>query len=245
MTTTPQQAVQALLASPTLPEGDDERFTGYGVMGVPFASGHYLALRDMVASSVGPAYRSIWHRDPDGIWTMYVTGAPEWTCPRYFGTATAVVQVRSIDVSWRDESTLEVTLGDDLSWQIQLASTPATRIMTSMGGALPEAGWNSRSVLTSMGPMARSMLRSGKVRLRGATPNGQHFKAAPLRIWRVVGGGAVLEGQDLGGLAPLKEQTRLGDFWMPQRGLFFVGRARFTAGAVPAYQLDRQTGVSS
>ena len=54
-----------LQAHPRLPDGDDERFTGYGVMGMPFASGHYLALRDMVASSVGPAYRAIWHRDPD------------------------------------------------------------------------------------------------------------------------------------------------------------------------------------
>lgn len=245
MTTTPQQAVQTLLSNPTLPEGDDERFTGYGVMGIPFASGHYLALRDMVASSIGPAYRSIWHRDPEGNWTMYVTGAPEWTCPRYFGTATAVVRVPGIDLSWRDDSTLEVQLGDELSWRIQLASSPATRIMTAMGGALPEAGWNSKTVLTSMGPMARSMLRSGRVKLRGATPNGQDYKAAPLRIWRVVAGGAVLKGQDLGGLAPLKRQARLGDFWLPQRGLFFVGRARFTAGSVPVHLLERWAGVSS
>ena len=65
-TTTPRQAVEALQDQPRLPDGDDERFTGYGVMGMPFASGHYLALRDMVATSVGPAYRAIWHRDPDG-----------------------------------------------------------------------------------------------------------------------------------------------------------------------------------
>lgn len=54
-TTTPRQAVEAVLADPRLPDGDDERFTGYGVMGMPLASGHYLALRDMVATSVGPA----------------------------------------------------------------------------------------------------------------------------------------------------------------------------------------------
>ena len=54
-TTTPRQAVEAVQAHPLLPTGDDERFTGYGVMGVPFASGHYLALRDFVATSVGPA----------------------------------------------------------------------------------------------------------------------------------------------------------------------------------------------
>ena len=53
--TTPQQAVEAVQARPSLCDGDDERFTGYGVMGMPFAGGHYLALRDMVATSIGPA----------------------------------------------------------------------------------------------------------------------------------------------------------------------------------------------
>jgi hypothetical protein len=48
-------------------------------------------------------------------------------------------------------------------------------------------------------------------------------------VWRVVGGRAELDGADLGALAPLREQTRLGDFWLPQRGLFFAGQARFTA----------------
>jgi hypothetical protein len=229
MTTTPKQAVATLRAQPRLPHGDDERFTGYGVMGLPFASGHYLALRDMVASSVGPAYRAIWHRDPEGRWTIHTTEAPELTCPRYFGSVATAVQVPAIDVSWPDDRTLEVALSDDLSWRIELGSTPATRMMTTMGGALPESGWNSSTVLGAMGPMARTVLHTGRIRLRGATPNGPRFKAAPLQIWRVVGGAASYRGEDLGELAPLDTQTRLGDFWLPQRGVFFVGRARFTA----------------
>ena len=112
MTTTPWQAVAALLAQPRLPEGGDERFTGYGVMGMPFASGHYLALRDMVATSVGPAYRAIWHRDPAGRWTIHTTSAPELSCPRYFGSVAASVRVPGIEVSWRDDHTLDVALGD-------------------------------------------------------------------------------------------------------------------------------------
>ena len=130
-------------------------------MGVPFASGHYLALRDFVATSVGPAYRAIWHRDPQGRWTIHTTGAPELTCPRYFGSVTATAQVPSIAVSWRDDHTLDVTLGDQLSWRIELAATPATRMMTTMGGMLPEAGWNSNAVLAAMGPMARTVLGTG------------------------------------------------------------------------------------
>ena len=227
-TTTPRQAVEALQAQPLLPEGDDERFTGYGVMGMPFASGHYLALRDMVATSVGPAYRAIWHRDPQGRWTIHTTGPAELTCPRYFGSLATTAQAPRVDVSWRDDHTLEVTLGDELRWRIELGATPATRMMTGMGGALPEAGWNSNAVLAAMEPMARTMLRTGRIRLRGATPNGPRFRMAPLKIWRVVGAAASYHGEDLGGPAPLDTQTHLADFWLPQRGVFFVGRARFT-----------------
>lgn len=239
MTTTPRQAVQALLDQPRLPDGDDERFIGYGVMGMPFASGHYLALRDMVATSVGPAYRAIWHRDPAGRWTIHTTGAPELSCPRYFGSVTANVRVPGIDVSWRDDHTLDVALGDAVSWRIELGPTPATRMMTTMGGALPEAGWNSNTVLAAMGSMARPVLQAGKVCLRGATPNGPRFRSAPLKVWRVVGGAASYRDDDLGEPAPLDVQTRLGDFWLPQRGIFFVGRARF---APPLEQVDRRAG---
>jgi hypothetical protein len=51
---------------PELPEGTCERVSGYGVMGLPFRSGHVLGLRRWTASSIGESFTSIWHRDPDG-----------------------------------------------------------------------------------------------------------------------------------------------------------------------------------
>jgi hypothetical protein len=36
----PGKVAEIIEKSGKLPEGDDERFTGYGVMGVPFRSGH-------------------------------------------------------------------------------------------------------------------------------------------------------------------------------------------------------------
>jgi hypothetical protein len=109
--------------------------------------------------------------------------------------------------------------------------------MTTMGGMLPQAGWNSNVVLGAMGPMARTMLGTGRIRLHGATPNGPLFKAAPLEIWRLVGAAATYHGEDLGAPEPLGRQTRLGDFWLPQRGIFFVGHACFT----PAGEQDNRT----
>jgi len=134
-------------------------------------------------------------------------------------------------------------MGARLSWRLRLAATPATRAMTSMGGITPQWAWNSDAVLGPMGSMAVGFLRSGRISLHGRTPNGQGFKAAPLRVWRVVGGHAELDGADLGVLAPLREQTRLGDFWLPQRGLFFAGQARFTA-PVPTSRTPAMKHVS-
>jgi len=231
MATTPRQAVTTIAANPQLDRGSDERFTGYGAMGVPFSGGHYLGLRDMLASSVGVPYRTIWYRDPRRQWTIFTSVDPDVSCPRYFGAATAVEQVPAIEVTWRDDWTVDVTIGARLSWRLMLAATPATRSMTVLGGATPPSAWNSAAVLGAMGPMAGGVLRSGQIRLRGRTPNGPGFKVAPLRVWRVVGGYATLDGNDLGAIGPLAQQTHLGDFWLPQRGLFFAGRARFTVAA--------------
>ncbi len=235
MTTTPRQTVSALETTRRLVPGPGERFTGYGVMGVPFASGHYLSLRDMVATSVGPAYRAVWHRDPARRWSIFTTVDPALSCPRYFGSAAAVVeQVPSIDVTWRDEWTLDVTMGTRLTWRLELGASTATRMMTSMGGATPDWAWDSDAVLAPMGPLAGGVLRSGRIRLHGRTPNGPRFKAAPLQVWRVRGGRAALDGVDLGPLGALAEQTALADFWLPQRGLFFSGRIRFTPAVGPS-----------
>jgi hypothetical protein len=56
---------------PELPSGGEERFAGFGVMGLPFDSGHVLALRRFPASSIGPAYTAVWHRDPAGRWAFW------------------------------------------------------------------------------------------------------------------------------------------------------------------------------
>lgn len=228
MDITPRMAVANQTADPRLIDGVDERFTGYGVMGLPYASGHYLALRAFVATSVGPAYRAVWHRAPDGRWEIFTTVSPEVSCPRYFGSQAPGEQVPAIEIAWSDDRTLEVNMGDRLSWRLELASTPATRMMSAAGGAMPDSAWNSSAVLGAMGPMAAAFLGIGRTRLHGATPNGPLYKAAPQQVWRVVGGRAMLDSDDLGRIGRLPAQSHLADFWLPQRGIFFVGRASFS-----------------
>jgi hypothetical protein len=68
------------------------------------------------------------------------------------------------------------------------------------------------------------VLNVGKVQLTGTTSNRQHFDANPQRIWYVTASHAVVEGEDLGPIGPSVEQAHMADFYVPQRGVFAVGR---------------------
>ncbi|WP_346232229.1 hypothetical protein [Parafrigoribacterium mesophilum] len=85
VTPQPQDAAVAAASAALDPSDPAENFFGYAVMGVPFASGHYLAFRHFPASSIGPGYRAVWMREPDGDWTIFADAPPEVSCLRYFG----------------------------------------------------------------------------------------------------------------------------------------------------------------
>lgn len=219
---------------PAAAPGGAERFVAQGVFGQPFSSGHYLALRTMSRTSIGPAYRAIWHRDPAGAWEILTTAEPELSCPRYFGAACSRVErVEAIDTAWESPTTLRVTLRDRLDWTVEIGPTPATRLMSAMGGSMPATWWHSEPLLGAMGPMATGMLHSGRVRMHGTTPNGPHFRTAPERIWMVTDSHATIDGRGAGLPAPLDEQPHLADFWLPQRGIFFIGTFEADPVVVP------------
>jgi hypothetical protein len=225
---TPADAATAVLQNPTLPAGDDERFVGFGVMGLPFASGHYLALRHFPATSFSPAYRSVWHRDPAGVWTFYATTPGEHSCARYFSSATANGAVQcGIDVAWVTPWSLFVAIPGLLEWEVEIRATPATRLMSGVGGRLPDQAWTSRRVLGALGRAAGPVLRAGRLRLAGIAPNGQRFMIAPKQVWAVATSRAALRGVDLGPVGPLRRQARLAGFRAPQRGVFVVGSGHY------------------
>lgn len=209
---------------PRLPRGAEERVSGYGVMGQPFASGHVLGLRRWTASSVGDQFTSIWHRDPEGTWHFYESAQPEFACSRWFGHGVQESTVVDIDVSWDTPQVLRVTSPGLVDWTLTLDSSPMTRVMSGVGGLLPLPAWRSPVMLKAMGAVASSTLGVGKVGMTGLTANGLPFDANPQRIWRVVDASARIRGQDVGPPAPLGEQAHLGDFWIPQRGIFAMGR---------------------
>jgi hypothetical protein len=212
----------------TLPRGSGERFAGYGVVAVPFLSGHILAFRRFVASSIGPAYRSVWHREPGGRWTFFTDVEPARSCPRFFGSAVDRVIVADIGLDWRGSHELVVTIPSArLDWCIRLDTTPATRFLNTTGAILPASAWHSSPVLGAIGSAAGRALRAGTIALRGLAPNGHGFQIHPRLVWSITAGAAILDGRELGPVRPLARQTRLADFWLPNRGIFAFGSTAF------------------
>lgn len=227
----PAQHAKDAEENPRLPPGDWERVSGYGVMGLPFRSGHVLGLRRWTASSIGEGFTSIWHREPGGRWTFYESAPCDVACTRYFGDGVDRVRTGPIGLQWDGQRRLRVYTLDspDVDWTIDIGGTLTTRVLSAVSSAVPEAAWHSRPVLSVMGYIAGHALSAGKVQLTGMTTNRQRFDANPRRIWYVTGSEATVEGQQLGPVGPLTQQAHLADFYIPQRGIFAVGRVHVRA----------------
>jgi hypothetical protein len=219
-TKTPQEYAQWAETSATLPPGSAERFAGYALMGIGFSSGHLLAYLRFPVSSIGPGYHAVWLRRPDGRWTIYADAPPELSCARYFGEALSEAVQTPVTGSWTGPASLAIAVPGVLQWQLEMKSTPVTTALSAMARTMPAALWRSEGMLGAMGMIMGPMLRSGKMSLAGLVPNGQSFRARPLRVWMVGSSVATIDGKDAGIPQPLPLQEHLADFWLPQRGIF-------------------------
>lgn len=209
--------------------GATERFAGYALMSLPFSSGHVLGLRRFPVTSVGPGYTSVWLRRPSGSWSIYPSIDPSLACPRYFGGALESTSVHHVRVEWTGDMSFTVSIGDDidLRWDVDLAETGMTRMMSGMAGAMPAGFWQSSLFLSALGAVAGPSLRAGHLMMTGPTPNRQLMKAKVKHMWVVERSAASIGGTTLGTVEPLAEQARIGRVWMPQRGIFMIGGADF------------------
>ena len=242
----PAELAASLERSPTLPGGDTERMVGYGVMAAPFSSGDVLAMRRFPASSMGEPYTTVWHRTDRGAWTIYSDRDPAHTCPRYFGSALEHAVKTPISIAWPAPDRMEIEVPSaELTWTVELEQNAVTHFLNGLGRGLSERMWRSPRVLGMMSRTASRLLHAGKLGLAGRAPNGQAFIANPMNVWLIRSSRAIVAGRDLGALAPLPEQTRLGDFWIPQRGLFAFGRAFFEPFDVSRHRRVIESGGAS
>jgi hypothetical protein len=128
-------------------------------------------------------------------------------------------------VEWPGPNSLRVSAGEVLRWEIDVESTLATRSLNLASSLMPESWWHKERVLAAIARVAQEMLQTGPVRFSGRTPNAQKFVANPRRIWSVRQSRATVAGIDLGLMGPLPVQAHLGDFLIPQRGLFAIAHS--------------------
>ncbi len=226
--TSPRDRVLAAENNASLLAGAGERFNGWGLMGLPFASGDVIATRRFPASSLGTGYSSVWYRSPEGEWTFYADVAPDTACPRYFGATLTRAVMSPIALEWTGEDQLRIEVAQArLSCELTVGPTLASRMMNMVARGYPEWAWRSRRALAITAAVAGPALGAGKLCMAGTAPNGQAFLANPRVIWVVTAARLRVEERQSDRPGPVRPQAQLGDFRIPQRGLLAIGNAAF------------------
>ncbi|MET9887943.1 hypothetical protein ABZZ20_33390 [Streptomyces sp. NPDC006430] len=216
-----------------------EYVKGWGVFGQPFDSGHVLALRVFPESSFGP-YRTVWHRTPDGDWSIHVDGQGlDTSCPRYYGPACQHTGFARIQLAWTGPASLRVTMDSpSLDWTLTARSTPVLTVMNAVSSALPLATWRPRLLLRSRELMARA-LGLGSVQMAGVMPSGHTGTLMPERMYYIADARAVLDGVDLGRPVRLNRNPRIGEVPLPARGILAIGQAAWQIRDRAEYERTR------
>lgn len=228
---TPSQEIAALERGAPVPDGPGDRYLGYGVLGVAFASGDLLALRRFPVASSGCGYTAVWHRNPDGAWVFYTDASHDQGCTSHFASAIERVVVGPIRLEWDDgrRLTVHVDGGRELAWSLCLAATWRTRLVNAVAASIPEAAWRDVRTLRAIGVGARAVLGTGPLCLSGRLPSGARYRSNPRRVWAIDTSRAALRGVDLGDMRRSRALA-LGDFRIPRVPLLATGPLFIDAG---------------
>lgn len=206
------------------PWPDHEYVRGWGVFGLPFDSGHVLALRVFPENDFGP-YRTLWHRDPQGAWSIYVAGPRlDTACPRYYGTACAYTGFARIDVHWTGPASLRVTMDSpSLDWTLTATETRTLRVLNAISPRMPLSTWRPRALVHAREIVARC-LGMGELQLSGIMPSGHFGMLMPQRMYFIEESTAILDGVDLGRPTRSRPNPTIGDVPLPARGVLAMGQ---------------------
>ena len=201
-----------------------EYVRGWGVFGLPFDSGHVLALRVFPQNSFAP-YRTVWHRDPEGSWSIFAD-APrdDIACPRYYGPACARVEAARVALTWTGGRSLRVTMPEPrLEWTLTVARSPVLCLLNAMSAAMPLSTWRPRALVGAREQLARA-LGMGHLELVGEMPSGHRGLLMPQRLHLVGESRASLDDTDLGRPTRLAENPMIGAVPLPTRGVVAIGQ---------------------
>lgn len=206
------------------PWPDHEYVKGWGVFALPFDSGHLLALRVFPENDFAP-YRTLWHRDPGGRWSIYVDGPRlDTACPRYYASACEHTGFARIALEWVGPASLQVTMDSPaLDWNLTASSSALLAGLNRVSSAMPLSSWRSRSLLRMRERMAQA-LGMGRLQMSGVMPSGHTGTLMPQEMYLVNEARATLHGVDLGRPARWEDNPRIGDVPLPARGILAIGQ---------------------
>jgi hypothetical protein len=201
-----------------------EYVRGWGVFGLPFDSGHVLALRVFPQNSFGP-YVTVWHRDPSGSWTIFVDNPHvETACPRYYGNACDRVEEVDIALNWHNGRLTVTSSAVQLRWTIAPHATKFLRAMNAVAPRLPLWTWHTKSLRRAREAVARK-LGMGELEMAGVMPSGHYGILMPERMYFIDDSSATLEGVELGKPAIVEQNPTIGGVPLPARGVLAIGQA--------------------
>lgn len=202
-----------------------EYVRGWGIFGLPFDSGHVLALRVFPQNPFAP-YATVWHRDPAGSWSIYVDGPRlDIACPRYYAPACDHIAHAKIQLTWTGPSTLHVRLDNPrLDWTVTASQSRTLKMLNATGATMPLWTWKPASMLKMREALARG-LGMGRLELAGEMPSGHQGILMPHRMFHINDAHAVLDGTELGNPTRLTENPDLGGVPLPARGVLAIGEA--------------------
>lgn len=217
-----------------------EYVKGWGVFGLPFDTGHVLALRVFPESDFGP-YRTVWHRDPAGRWSIYVHGPRlDTACPRYYGQASEYVGFARIDLTWTGPASLRVVVDrPSLEWTLTASDTWTLRTLNAIGPRLPLWTWRYRALVRPREWAARG-LGLGNLQMTGTMPSGHIGTLMPQRMFFVEKASATLKGEDLGRPAHVAPNPVIGQVSLPARGVLAIGQGMWRVRDNDEYERTRK-----
>lgn len=221
------------------PWPDHEYVKGWGVFGLPFDSGHVLALRVFPDNDFG-AYQTLWHRDPAGAWSIYVNGPRlDTACPRYYGSACAYTGYAQIAIEWTGPSSLHVQMQEpNFDWTLTATATPIMTLLNKVNSALPLSSWRSPLLLHAREAMGRT-LGMGRLQMHGVMPSGHTGTLMPQEMYLIEDSRASLDGVDFGRPVRLSQNPCIGDVPLPARGVLAIGQAMWEITDRAEYERTR------
>lgn len=222
-----------------------EYVRGWGVFGLPFDSGHVLALRVFPESDFGP-YRTVWHHDPAHNWSIYVDGPRlDTACPRYYSSACATTEFAAISLTWTGPTTLRVQVDKpSLDWTLTASQTPAMRVLNALSARMPLWTWRPHALIRFREKLAHR-LGMGDLQMTGVMPSGHFGMLMPKRMYLVEESAAILDGVDLGRPTHQERNPTIGGVSLPARGVLAIGQAMWQILDPAEYERTRNEGAVS